>query len=89
VPRRQLRCRGCAVALTRPRPLRCQDKEEAESRLARLQVEHLDLTQRFMEYKAAESARVRLFPFALTALLCIALRTPASCRARCVHAAVA
>jgi len=36
-----------------------QDKEEAESRLARLQVEHLDLTQRFMEYKAAESARVR------------------------------
>ncbi len=37
-----------------------QDKEEAEARLARLQVEHLDVVQRFMNFKAAESERVRL-----------------------------
>lgn len=38
-----------------------QDREEAEARLARLQVEHLDMTQRFLSLKT-EVALVR-FPF--------------------------
>ena len=59
-----------------------QDKEEAESRLARLQVEHLDLTQRFMEYKAGESARVRP-PLAFLICPTPCLRIPCTLRAAC------
>ena len=35
-----------------------QDKEAAEARLARLQVEHLDVVQRLMDYQSSESTQV-------------------------------
>lgn len=44
-------CSGCACLIP-------QDKDEAEKRLARLQMEHKELTQRFLETKKREAERM-------------------------------
>lgn len=41
-----------------PQPHSTQDKDEAEKRLARLQMEHKELTQRFLESKKREAERM-------------------------------